>query len=167
MGQVNTRTAAHRSLRFESLDALDAELDRIESALAAGGLRTTGNWTVGQIGEHLGKFVRCSYDGFEGGPPWPVRVVFSALFKRLALGDGPVPRGIRLPKKAASLLPGPAVDNREGLKMLRRQLARIRAGEPMLQKSPIFGALTHKQWVHLHLKHAAMHLGFVAYPAQV
>lgn len=166
MDTVNTRKGAHRTPRLESLDALEAELDRIESALSAGMTRTTGNWSVGQICEHLGKFVRCSYDGFDGQAPWVVRVVATALFKRSAMGEGAMPRGLQLPKKAASMLPAPAVSDAEGMALLRGQLARIRAGEQMTCPSPIFGSLTHEQWVHLHLKHAAMHLGFVAYPVQ-
>ncbi|MCL4220248.1 MAG: DUF1569 domain-containing protein [Phycisphaerales bacterium] len=165
MATINTRTAAHRSLRFGSLESLEAELARIEAASAAGTLRTTGNWTLGQICEHLGKFVRCSYDGFDGRPPLPVRVLGRLVFKRLAMGDGPVPRGIRLPKDAVSSLPDPDITHGAGIALLRTQLARIHSGEQMRQPSPLFGSLTHEQWLHLHLKHAAMHLGFVEYPA--
>ncbi len=164
MTTVNTRRAAHRALRFDSLSALEAELDRIETGLAAGAVRTTGNWSVGQICEHLGKFVRCSYDGFDGQAPWVLRVVATALFKRSAMGKGAMPRGLRLPKKAEAMLPAPGVSDAEGLAMLLGQLARIRSGEQMTHHSPVFGSLTHEQWVHLHLKHAAMHLGFVEYP---
>lgn len=167
MSEVNTKTAAHRALRFDSLDALEAELCRIESALAGGTARVTGNWSVGQICEHVGKFIRCSFDGFDGGPPLPVRVLGRLVFKRLALGDGPVPRGIRLPKEAVSLLPGAAVSDADGIQLLRAQMARMRAGEQMRQPSPLFGRLTHDQWMHLHLKHAAMHLGFVEFPSHI
>lgn len=165
MAKVNTKRASHRTLQLESLDALETELVRIESALSVGKTRTTGNWSVGQICGHLGKFVRCSYGGFDGLAPWVVRSLAAALFKRSAMGPGAMPRGLRRPKKASSMLPAAAVSDAQGMALLRGQLARIRSGEKMLQPSPLFGHLTHEQWVRLHLKHAGMHLGFVVYPA--
>lgn len=44
---------------------------------------------------------------------------------------------------------------------LRRQIQRVQDGERFTQASPIFGKLSHEQWVNLHLKHAELHLGFL------
>ncbi|MFI4892885.1 MAG: DUF1569 domain-containing protein, partial [Phycisphaerales bacterium JB058] len=64
---VNTKTAPRRELSFGSLDELGAELDRLEAAGAAGNLGHTGNWTPGEILDHLANFWTCSLDGFPPG----------------------------------------------------------------------------------------------------
>lgn len=163
LAAVNTKESPHRELRFATIDELKAEIDRVESAVEVDAAQANGNWSVGQICQHVGKFVMFSIDGFDGKAPWIVRVVAQLLFKKQALGPKPMPRGIQLPKQAASMLPEPEIAAGDGIAFLRAQLARIDAGERMTQPSPIFGSMTHDQWMHVHLKHAAGHLGFVSY----
>lgn len=164
MPPVNTKTAPHRTVTLHSLDDLKTEVSNIEHALAKRDLVVHGNWTAGQICRHIGKFIGFSIDGFDGSAPWFARIVIQLFFKKKALGNAPMPRGIQLPKSAASMLPEPTISDAEGIASLRAQIARLDAGERMTQPSPIFGQLTHDQWLHVHLKHAAMHLGFVDFP---
>lgn len=164
MPTVNTKTAPHRTVTLRSLEDLKTEVANIERALAEGTLQVHGNWTAGQICQHIGKFIQFSIDGFDGSAPWIVRIGAQLLFKKQLLGDKPMPRGIQLPRSAASMLPEPTISDAEGIAFVRAAIARLEAGERMTQPSPVFGRLTHEQWLHLHLKHAAMHLGFVEYP---
>lgn len=147
--------------QFRSLDALHAELDALEAAHDAGTLRTTGRWSAGQIFDHCARMVRFSFDGFEGiRAPWALRAAAAAVFKpRLAKTQ--MRPGVRLPAKAAGLLPPDSVPFAEGLAALRTQLARIDAGERMTQDSPVLGRMTHEQWVQMHLNHCRMHFGFL------
>jgi hypothetical protein len=45
---------------------------------------------------------------------------------------------------------------------LRQQVARIRAGERMTQECSAEGPYSHEQWVYIHLRHAELHLSFLA-----
>lgn len=159
---VDTKRAPHRELQFETLDDLEAELSRVEAAHAAGTLETTGNWSAGQIFEHLGAFWRMSFDGFGFTAPLPLRL-FAKLIKKSAISKPP-PRGFKLRGAIRVIEPQPSVDFDDGLALLRRQIERTRAGEQMTHPSPLFGAFTHDQWLSLHRNHCAMHMGFIRYP---
>ena len=146
---------------YETLDELRAELDRVEAAHQRGTLTTTGQWSAGQILEHCATLIRCSIDGFgDARVPWFVRLAGRVVFKP-RLGRTRMKPGIKLPRKASSLLPGETVGVDEGLSAMRAVLARIEAGERMTADSPVLGPMTHEQWLTLHLDHCRLHLGFL------
>lgn len=146
---------------FRTLDEFRAELDAIDAAERAGTLRATGGWSAGQILEHCAIMMRFSFDGFEGvKAPRVLRVLGSAILKpRLATSQ--IKPGLRLPSRAAGLLPPGVVAFGAGMASLRGQIGRIDAGERMTQASPVLGRMTHEQWVLLHLNHCRMHFGFL------
>lgn len=145
---------------YGSLDELGAELDRVEKAHGRGTLTTTGGWSAGQILEHCAKLIGYSLDGFEARAPWFIKV-FGVLVFKPRLGRSHMKPGIRLPAKAASLMPRDEVPFAEGMAAMRSALARIDAGERMTHDSPVLGKMTHDQWVLLHLDHCRMHFGFL------
>lgn len=145
---------------YFSFDDIHAELDRFEGAERAGKLRTTGSWEAAEILDHCAKIMRCSFDGFEASVPLVLRVLASVVFKPW-LGRWHMKPGIKLPKKAASILPSDGVSFDAALASMRAQLARIDAGERMTHDSPALGRMTHEQWFLLHLDHCRMHFGFV------
>lgn len=158
---VDTRTAPRRALSFETLAALSSELDRLEAAHRAGTLRSTGNWTPGEILDHLARAIRPSFDGFDFAVALPIRLLGSLVMKRRFLGRG-FPRGFRMsPKMSAAFGPRPGVSFEHGLGALREQLRRIERGERMSHPSPGLGSLTHEEWVRLHLRHAELHLAYL------
>jgi len=160
---INTKTAPRRTLKFNSLADLSAELDRLESAHRAGTLRHTGNWTPGQIFQHLAIFMRCAADGFPPGkPPLLMKLFMQLVIKRLAVrGDSPPP-GIKLPPEAAFLIPKGDVTFDAGLSELRTVISRVtERGEKFTHPSPVFGKLTHEQWAKLHFGHCQHHLGYL------
>lgn len=74
---IDTRKAQRRELAFHCTGCLKSDLAQIEAADRAGTLRVTGNWTAGEILDHVAKTIEFSIDGF---PPeirvaWPVRIV--------------------------------------------------------------------------------------------
>lgn len=160
---INTRQAPRRTLRFRSLDDLEAELDRIEQAHAAGALRATGNWTPGQILQHLAIFWAAGIDGFpaEMKPPALLVVAAKLLLKRRATSGVTTPAGFRLPRKARPHLEPPQTSFEDGMAALRAQIARTRAGESFSHPSPLFGKLTHDEWQRLQFGHCQLHLGFL------
>ena len=60
-GKVQDR----RKLRYQSIDELLADMDRIAAADKAGKLRCTGNWTAGQAMGHLAAWINYSYEGYQ------------------------------------------------------------------------------------------------------
>lgn len=161
---VNTRKAPRRALRFAGLDDLIAELDRIQQAHDAGSLRTTGNWTAGQILGHLAAFWQAAIDGFppEMAPPWAVRVAARLLFRRKAISGATTPAGFKPPRAARAHMEfGPETTFEAGMSSLRAQIERTRRGERFAKPSPLLGELTHDEWLRLQLGHCQLHLGFV------
>ena len=65
-GKVQER----RRLRFNNVDELRAEIDRILTAERAGTLRRSGNWTTGRVFGHLATWINYGYEGFPMRPPW-------------------------------------------------------------------------------------------------
>jgi len=158
-GDVATDKAERRSLEFATVADLRREIDRLVAADNAGTLRTTGNWSAGQVFQHVGDLIRYSYDGFPFKAPLLIRVV-GRLLKSRALSR-PLPSGLRLRGASRVLIPGDGVATERGAAALRSQLDRIDAGKRMTQRSPIFGGLSHDQWLRLHLRHGALHFGFL------
>ena len=160
--RVDTRSAQRRDASPTSFDDLAREVDRIElcSTPDGSGLRVTGNWSAGQILEHLAKSIERSMDGF-GALPLTPRAVQSQRARRAALLSGPMsPAGpsIALP---GEIDPAEHVWTRDGAARLRVALSRIRDGHPMNRPSPTIGPLAPSDWASLHLRHAALHLSFI------
>ncbi len=164
MSVKQAHQGAWRPKEIFSIDDLKAELDTIEAAHIAGTLGTAGRWSVGQNLEHCTKIMTCAFDGFDAKAPWPIRVFGRLVFKPMIRNPkGQMKPGIKLPKKAAAVLPSNEVSVEEGLALMRAQIARIDAGEKMLQESPVMGKMTHELWILMHLNHCRLHFGFFDY----
>lgn len=158
---VDTKSALRRQLRYRSLDELRADLDRIEHGYRAGSLRTTGNWTPGQVQQHCAIFMRCALDGFPHRAPWLMRFMATALYKKKALSDAPIPSGFKIPQKADFLRPDDDITFDLGAAELREVIARVQSGDRFVHPSPLFGRLSHEQWTHMQLSHCGLHLSFL------
>jgi len=160
---VNTKKVTRSKLTLRTLDDLSAELERIEAAHQAGTLTTLGNWTPGQVFKHCAILMRCAIDGFPPGkPPLLSRIFLKLVIKPVALKGGPPPAGIKLPEEAAYLIPSDSISFEDGIAELRSVIARVTTkGERFTQVSPVFGKLTHEQWIKLQLGHCTLHLGFL------
>lgn len=153
------RTSRVRGRRVLRLTSIDDVLRDAEAMVALGPrLRTLGNWSAGQILDHIAAFIEQSVNGFDTRAPWVVRAV-ARLGKPLVLKRTMRP-GLPLPKRFASLQPRPAISTDEGLGRLRGavELANARG---MTQPSPILGPMTHEDWQKLHSRHAEMHCSFM------
>lgn len=149
-------TSSRRKVRYASFDEILADAE----AAAARGAATTGNWSLGQIFEHLATAMEKSMDGFGFTAPWVVRVVASNFFKRRMLRDG-MPAGFNLRGKgAAILIPGPTAAE-SGLEHLRRSIARLKV-ETQRAPHPAFGPLTFEESNQLQLRHSELHMSFIS-----
>ncbi|MBI3837414.1 MAG: DUF1569 domain-containing protein [Planctomycetia bacterium] len=150
--QTNTVTG-RRSLQFSSYQEI---LDDARK-LSLTPTRQLGNWSLGQICEHLAKGMDMAIDGPAFKPSLPVRLI-GPFFKKRTL-TRPMSPGFTLPKNAAALLPAP-VSVAEGLAKLEKSIARQQQTRDR-KPNPVFGPMTAEEWDQLNFRHAEMHLSFI------
>jgi hypothetical protein len=146
--------ATRRPLHFLRLADVLADVE----ALGAVERRTLGRWTDSQIIEHLAISVDMAFDGYGFRGPWPIRA-FVRLIKNRIL-TGPMPAGIRLPRRGAAMLPAGDVAWDEAVRHLGRAIARFDTEVPS-HPHPVLGGLTTMEYELLTLRHAELHLSFI------
>ncbi len=145
-----------RAVVFEEPGEILIEARRLA---ALDNLTLTGNWSLGQILEHLGRAFSFSVDGIDYRAPWRLRLL-GWLLKRRIINQS-MPSGFKAPAGMADVLESDApVSTADGLDTLARGYEKYR-GATRLAPHPIFGRLTGPQWDRLHCNHAAMHFSFV------
>lgn len=148
------RVRGHCQRRFTSLDEVLVACH----ALAERPTRQLGNWTLGQICQHLGTAMELCTSADRLFPvPLYLRIVGPLLRKRV-LARG-LPRGFQLPPEGERLLP-PRVSMDEGLVTLAVGIAALEKSSRRVPH-PVFGKMTVEQWNLFHLRHAEMHLSFI------
>jgi hypothetical protein len=152
------KAAGRRMLRFESIDQVLAEVDRLAAPERAGRLRRLGNWTLGQTLGHLAAWTEYGYTGFPLKVPFFIRWMLR-LRKRKVL-YGPMRAGVKIPGVEGGTLATDPVPLDEGLERFRRVMERLKSESPTAP-SPILGRLTHEESIALTLRHAELHLGFL------
>lgn len=154
---VNTKkVSGRRKLRYDSYQDLLNDAER----LAVSELRTLGNWSLGQVLGHLARAMEMSIDGSDLKAPWLVRLVVRLFFRRRFL-KGPIPAGLPLRNVAHDLLVPPPTSSQAGLAELRRAVERLQH-ETDRAPHPLLGELSLDEWDSLHLRHAEMHMSFMA-----
>jgi hypothetical protein len=150
-----TATPTRRRLRYNSLDEVIADAERAVAANSA----TTGNWSLGQIIEHLATAHDKMIDGFGFTAPWPMQTLGHLFFKKRLLTKGMTP-GFKLnPKAAAILVPG-ETDASAALEHLRKSTQRLKTEEKR-SPHPFLGAMSVEEYDQLCLRHAELHMSFV------
>lgn len=152
------RVTERRRLRFETIAALRAELERVENAERAGTLRRSGNWTPGQVCGHLATWTAFAFSRNPLRPPWFVRLILR-LRKHRYLNEG-LPAGVRIPRVEGGTLGTEDVPFPDAITALRAALDRLEREAPTLP-NVVFGPLTHEEWIKLNLRHAELHLSFL------
>lgn len=161
-GPVDTgRIKDRRVLRFADSAAMWADIDRLVGSERAGTLRRTGNWTLGQCLGHLARWAELPYDGYppELKPPWWLKLPMR-MFKNKVLGQNSIMQaGIRIPGVPGGTVGTEPMETDAAIARLRKAWARLEAAHPGIP-NPLFGELTHEQWIRLNLGHAELHLSF-------
>lgn len=157
-GRVDTRSVTIRRLTLDTPERALAEAERIAAADRLGKVRRLGNWEVGQVFGHLAWWIDGAFDGYPTKPPLIIRLL-GPLMKKKAL-TGKAPQGMRLPGAPEGTYGTERLSTDEGLARLRKAFERLRAAPPA-RPNPVFGAMTHEQWLKLHLRHAESHLGYL------
>lgn len=151
---VNTRKVqGRREVRYGSFDELLSDAEQLSYVE----VRLLGNWSQGQIYEHLARSMNAAIDGFDMSLPLPVRWVMKLLFKNRFL-NGQIPPGFATSK---SMTADAAISLEEGLASLRRAVERQNS-ETHRAPHPGFGNITREESDQFHLRHAEMHMSFIA-----
>ena len=151
---INTKKVeGRREVRYDSLDELLTDARRL--AAKHEDVRTLGNWSQGQIYEHIARALDTSIDGVEFSIPAPARWLMSLLMKKKFLYKE-VPSGFKVSGKVVP--DETSVD--EGLSSLQNAINRQRS-EPTRVKHPGFGKLSTEEWEAFHLRHAELHMSFI------
>jgi hypothetical protein len=150
-----TATATRRRVRYHSIDEVVADAERAVSANAT----TTGNWSLGQILEHLAIAHDKMIDGFGFSTPWPVRTIGRLVFKKRILTKGLTP-GFKLSSKAAAVLVPGETDAEAALQHLRQSVERLKT-EQQRSPHPFLGPMNPQESTQMCLRHAELHMSFV------
>jgi len=149
------KVTERRQLRFESLDDIAAEVDRLAGSKS---VRAVGNWSNGQVLQHRATTMNNSIDGFSSFVPGPVRLLLR-LFMRRRFLTKPMPPGFRLPANAGNMLPPPTTWD-AALANFRQAMQRVKT-EIHRSPHPAFGPMSVDEWTQIHCRHSELHLGFL------
>jgi hypothetical protein len=157
---INTRRVTdRRQLRFATLDDAARDAEALAEAERRGTLRSVGNWTLGQANGHIAFWARAPLDGYPTMPqmPWLLRKLLP-LFKNGFLNKR-LPAGGRIPGVPEGTLGTEQLATDEALAQLRAAFDRLAREAPRVA-NPMFGELTHEEWIKLNLRHTELHLSF-------
>ena len=154
--EIDTKnTTGRRTVSYQSYEDLLSDAQR----LADSEVKMLGNWSLGQILEHLGRSLDASIDGTGFQVSLPMRIVGSLFFKGKFLNQT-LPAGFKIGKQVEpKFLPDEGVTIEEGLDHLRRAIARCQQ-ESTRATHPLFGNLSTGDWDKFNLRHAEMHMSF-------
>ncbi|MEM6363714.1 MAG: DUF1569 domain-containing protein [Planctomycetota bacterium] len=141
-----------RELTFSHLEEAVTE----SRDLLASGYRRRGNWSLGQICQHLSRVQNPSLDGY---PRWmslfaPLRPMMRVwLMPRLLGSDSP--QGI---PTASVFTPAETVDDQQEVEAFAGSVTRLLRHDGLFAPHPAFGRLSREQLLAIHSAHAAHHL---------
>ena len=156
---MSEATTQRRKLRFDTIDDALADAQRLVDAERAGRLTSCGNWTLGQAIGHLATWANFAFDGYPDSvrAPLPVRMILRLMRSRI-LNHGMMP-GVKVGRVPGGTLGLDVLPPDEAMSRYRTAMERLRATAPTIV-NPVFGRLTHDQWIQLNLRHAELHLSF-------
>ncbi len=160
MNDVDTsKVSGRRVLRFESLEDISAEVERLA---AAKNIKTLGNWSAGQVFQHLAIVMHGAIDGMQIKLPLTMRIMIPVmlLFAKQKFLNQRMKSGVQLPKAAMAALVPPPTSWDDGLASIRSGLTRLQAN-PKLARHPFLGDLSTEEWTKVQCRHCELHLSFL------
>lgn len=143
--------AERRALRFARLDEVMPDVDRLLA-----GHTTVGNWSLGQICNHLAATLRVAMDPPKK-MPWIVRRTLGPILLRHFLRRDSLPAGFKAP---AMLVPKPGLDARAEAEALRATFRLFQERIPDEFDHAFFGKVRKTEFARLQCLHCAHHLSF-------
>jgi hypothetical protein len=143
-----------RSLRFESVDELLAEVERLRQA----GYTKLGEWELPQMMDHIARQMTLLLE--PGGPrvPWALQWIARRVIHRMAVRKKYLPFKARA---AEQLKPSPDATDASAYASLVAAVDRLRSLKGDLIDTHTFGTMSRHDYIQMQLVHAAHHLGFL------
>jgi hypothetical protein len=151
------KVAGRRILRFESIDQMMADVDRLVEAERAGRLERLGNWTLGQTLAHLSAWGEYSYTGIPMKTPFFIKWILR-MGKQKFIHE-PMRAGVKIPGVEGGTLATEPVPLEVALERMQRVMEKLKSQAPTIVHS-IFGQLSHDEWIAINLRHGELHLGY-------
>jgi hypothetical protein len=155
MNVDTAKVTGRRALRFHSI----AEAITDAEAVLSKQYHPVGNWTAGQILDHLARTARIGFEGPHHQAPWFLRT-FVAPFMRKKFITFSMSPGFQFRPIMEPFRPDDNADPQTALEQLRMQFSRLEKEAPTAPH-PFFGKMTHEEWIGLHLRHCELHLSFL------
>jgi hypothetical protein len=152
------QTPNRRELNFTKIDEALVDVEVIAAAERAGRARCLGNWSTGQILDHLASWADYAFDGTPLHPPFVIRLLLRPMKRRFL--HKKMPAGGKIPKVPGGTLAIAPASLDDGLAHFRMAFVRLRDQAPTAPHV-IFGRLAHDEWINMHLRHAELHLSFI------
>ena len=142
-----------RPLRFSRLSEVMPEVDRLLK-----GHCVVGQWSLGQVCNHLSTAIIGSIEGTSFRFPWLLRKTCGPMLVRRIIASGRMPGGIKAPK---ALQPGPGLDDRAEAEALRATVHYFGMHPGPYADHPLGGPIGRDAWDCFHAVHCAHHLSYI------
>lgn len=153
---IDTKTAPRRQVSYQTLDDIVVDAER----MAAAGAPTTGNWSKGQIFEHVALIMDMTVNGFTFTLNPFVRFFAKTFFLKRFLKNG-MPSGFKPSKPVAQKVVPEETDEQQALNHLRSAIERLKQLDHDVEHA-VFGKLDPNQARAINRRHAEMHMSFIA-----
>lgn len=142
-----------RSLAFATLHEVMPDVDRLLA-----GYRSGGNWTLGQVCNHLARVLVFTIEGSPEHGPHVLEERARLIMTRRLLSSGVMAEGLDVP---GSPLPGPGLDDRVEAQSLRQAIDRFLRHPGPFAAHPLLGAFQLDQVHRFQCVHCAHHLSHI------
>ena len=145
-----------RGLRLATLDDVLNQTDMLMKR----SYQKSGEWSLGQICQHLSYGIIFSIDGHPFELSKVMVFVNQTIFsKKKVLREGFKP-GFKMRGPLKQYMPDPRILDEEGVDMLNAAVERLKK-EGASRPSPMYGKMNEVEWEKFHLRHAEHHLAFL------
>lgn len=142
-----------RAVSFRTLDEVMPDVERLMAGHTA-----VGQWSLGQICNHLALTIRLSIEGAPVKGSWLFRRVAGPVLRRIMLRRNSIPERVQVPK---IYLPQDQKNAGSEAVALRKAIGRLLAYQGEFDEHPLLGRMSPVDWRQFHLIHCAHHLSFL------
>ena len=155
MSVQTKNVSGRRQLHFDSWQEI---LDDAEQMVATDS-KTIGNWSHGQIIQHVARSMHKAMDGTAAAPPWYMKLM--AKFMKKPFLTKPMSPGFKLPPRMLSDFgPDDDVTPEDAVQELREAVQAMQSLPPTINHF-IFGKISEQEYLLAHCRHAEMHFSFI------
>ncbi len=159
---MSTSASPRTELKFATLAEV---IERLE-ALQRNGYTSLGKWNLAQVCEHLSDWACYMLDGYPKVPfpislmLWGMKITTGRSMLRKIINTGKMAAGG--PTIGQTVHPAAGLDDARSLQRFKETAERFEAHLGAFHPSPLFGELSAKDGLALHLVHCAHHVSFLA-----